>query len=251
MKQKTQLVLSFKRCAPCVNNFFEIFCQSTCNPIQTKFLKVLTSSPSDPKYSGDPKKLKVDSLAYSINLTDAKQFFDSCSQTYSAPLQQSFLNMFGSSTYATQLLTNFGIMSPFTIDFHFFDNERTFHLVGDNYTEEDIPRTNEPVQIDFTNCNETTRYGTCRCSQCETLDCPYVPGVDEPLTCTIFGLFSCSSVVIFIIYDLLLILSVVFFIRYLRKRRRNAGKLIELNFRLSTSFCKLIHFIFLSLTNRR
>jgi len=217
MKTNMELISSFQSCEPCLNNFYELFCQSTCNPRQTDFLKVLEDSPADEEEFKGKKKL--DKLAYSINFNDSTRFYDSCSKVFSSAMQQNFLDLFGSSVNGSQMLSSIGGSSPFQIEFHYFNYTETFRF-DDYFKRVDIPRTNQPVNIKFLDCDEKSRSGdVCRCSQCDLIKCPNVPGTIEPTTCTVFGLFSCSSILILIVYVLLLIMSVVFFVIYLRKRK--------------------------------
>ena len=227
------VMLGFKKCAPCINNFIEMFCHLTCNPNQNKYFKVLIKLPADEDVA--PGKEKLGSVSYPMTLENANLFFNSCSLTSSAGMNgEKFFTIFQDPNNGTRLLYQISANSPFKIDFHIFNKERTFHLIEKEiknityFVEEDIPRTTELLDLEFTNCNETSRGQSCRCSQCQFLDCDHIPGVVEPSTCIVFGLISCSSLVILIIYVLLLILSVVFFVGYLRRRnKRNIGKVLR------------------------
>lgn len=210
-----QLMFSFKKCAPCLYNFVEIFCHSTCDPNQNKFIKILETEEAQL----DPKKQQVSKLSYSINYADVNRFFRSCSEAFSSPLQQKFNDLFGSAKYDTQLFANIGHLSPFIIDFYFFDGNQTYYLDPDeDWKVMYVNRTNEAVEIEFKDCNETSRGETCRCSQCDTMDCDFLPGIDKPTNCVLFGLFSCSTVVITNIYILILIVSVIVSVRFLRRQ---------------------------------
>lgn len=220
MKSNFLAVLSFKDCAPCVDNFFQIFCQSTCSPIQNQFVEVLERLPAD----DDKTKFKIKKIAYLMNLTDADLIYSSCSLTYSSVLGTTLIGLFGSAKHGTQMMYDIGHSSesPFVIDFQFKDDNRTFHLVEDKgkIKEENISDSKlEAIKFDLLDCDEMTAINaTCRCSQCAKLTCPIIPGINEPENCMIFDLFSCSSLSIFIVYSLLLSLSVVFFVRYMRQR---------------------------------
>lgn len=227
MKKNIELILSFNKCAPCLNNFLDLFCHSTCNPNQSKFLKVTKTSKAEPEFDESGKKLQVDAIIYSIQLDPVNTFFSSCSKASSSALGTNFLDFFP-STNGPELLYTIQSNSPFGIDFNLFDGNRTFHMVrekpGDEESkliEKDIPRINEAITPDFKDCNEASRNNeTCRCAQCAKLDCPIVPGVVEPSSCMLFGVLSCSSLAIAVIYVLLLLLSVVFFVMYLRRRSK-------------------------------
>lgn len=254
MRTNIELILSFNKCAPCLNNFLDLFCQSTCSPNQTRFLKITKTSPADSEWDKTQTKKQVDAFNYSIPLAGVNTFFSSCSKASSSALGSLFLDFFPSKS-GTELLYTIQANSPFEIDFHFFDGNRTFHVVreipGDDNSKlipEDVPRNNEAADINFVDCDQPSRNNeTCRCAQCDKIQCPIVPGVIEPTTCTLLGIFSCSSLAIAIVYILLLLLSVVFFVRYLRQRSKPGkhrcalllGDLICVSFKLiARSFLK-------------
>lgn len=219
--------MTFNKCAPCLNNFIDLFCQSTCSPNQNKFLEILKKSPASKEFDETGTKEQVDAIRYSIPLATVNTFFNSCSKASSSALASDFLNFF-SGENGPEVLYAIQSNSPFSIDFNFFDGNRTFHLVRKNpaddnskLIEKDIERKNEATDVEFKDCDQASRNNDmCRCAQCAKLDCPIVPGVIEPTTCTVLGIFSCSSLAISIVYILLLLLSVVFFVRYLRQRSK-------------------------------
>lgn len=209
----------------------DLFCQSTCNPKQNKFFVVTKTENADDDdeeitmlnetITQEAKRQKVSAISYSIKYDDAKLMYNSCSLAYSASMQQSFRNLFGDANNAKELFYGIGHLSPFVFDFLFFDGDRTFKI-DDDKNEVDVPRTTEAALLEFKNCNETTRNGeTCRCSQCDFKQCPLIPGVEISEQCLILGFISCSSFVIFDVYSLILIISIIFFVRYLRNK--NSG----------------------------
>lgn len=235
MKKNIQLILSFNKCAPCLNNFLDLFCHSTCSPYQNQFLKITKTSKADKEFDKSQTKLQVDAIIYSITLDSVNTFFNSCSKASSSALGSSFLDFFPSSN-GPELLYAIQSNSPFGIDFNLFDGDRTFHLVrsipddeDSKLIERDVPRINEPITPDFKDCDQASRNNeTCRCAQCAKLDCPVVPGVIEPTTCTLFGVLSCCSLAIAVVYILLLLASVVFFVMYLRRRSKPGKRSVHL-----------------------
>ncbi|XP_022242654.1 Niemann-Pick C1-like protein 1 [Limulus polyphemus] len=64
--------LGFGRCPSCIRNFQQMFCQLTCSPRQSRFLRVIETK------ENDHGQTTVEELEYFISLKYAEELFSSC-----------------------------------------------------------------------------------------------------------------------------------------------------------------------------
>lgn len=160
---KIPMQLGLSRCPSCLHNWRTNFCQSTCSPNQSDFLKVSSAPMSD-------GRLKVSSLDYYVHSNYSEGLFDSCkgvqglaTGTYLLDLMcgqhghsgctgEKWLDFMG-------LSTDNGGQAPYQINYH-VEYKDEVEVSGIRY---------KPMNVDTFKCSEKPSGSShiCSCTDCE------------------------------------------------------------------------------------
>ena len=167
-----------KRCPSCYHNFANLFCQLTCSPHQSDFLKVVETE-------GTGKKKYITKLDYILTRDYAQGMLTSCENVQSPSSNERALNLlcgnFKSNCTVTNWLKFLGspdlnTMVPFQITFNLTNTAQINDTKNVTYTamNETIIPCNERVN------NETE---ACSCVDCKSVcpPLPPLPPVTKPL----------------------------------------------------------------------
>ncbi|XP_013786239.1 Niemann-Pick C1 protein-like [Limulus polyphemus] len=163
LNMRTPEALGFGRCPSCMSNFRKNFCQSTCSPKQSTFLKVISSE------KNEDDKERVTGLQYFLSKRFSDGLFESCKNVEGlvpgSPLLELMCGMWGPDCTAQRWLDFMGTtpsaggFAPFQILFNITE-ESSITVNGQTFSP-----MNEPTF----KCSEAAYLGgyACSCRDCK------------------------------------------------------------------------------------
>lgn len=227
MEQNFQvpMTLGLGRCPSCSYNWRLNFCEMTCSPRQSEFMKVVNSSKLD------DGRVRLDAVDYHMTSSYSDALFTSCKDVQGLSAGQTLLDVmcggWGSSKCTPQrwleflgTSVDFDGQSPFQINYR-------IHKEEGSGTERDII----PMDSGTYKCSEVP-FGAskaCSCSDCEETcrakplpaEARYLPSASEPVTVNGMSGALFASLFIFVICNITIL--TYFGMKTYNKKRTRSG----------------------------
>lgn len=172
----------FLRCPSCFSNFVELFCQLTCNPVQSNYLSINETGP------GDNGTLVIDTLDVVMSKDFANGLFNSCKDVQYPGNNQKAISLFcGRSaeectphSWLTYMGDKNNGKTPFQMNYFLTNNPFVVNATGE---------VKYPMNASIVPCSQAidNESMACSCLDCEASCSPAPPPVPPPQPWLIFG----------------------------------------------------------------
>ncbi len=187
LQQAAPLIAS---CPACINNFRAFFCDFTCSPDQSNFVRV-----NDTQKTRDGR-VAVKEVDYAVSTEFKDGFYESCKNVQFGATNGFAMDLIGGGAKTPSAFLRYmgdfrpGLGSPFQI----------------NFPDEPSGFSRRPL-----NCAESSPDARCACVDCPST-CPTLPYVAPPSSSTCHvGAVSCLTFSLLVIYSVAILLGLLFY----------------------------------------